>query len=63
MTRHRLDRRRSKGEGRERAPRPTLNLALRRMRLLLCYVDRALTAGRVSFGDGQDYTLIQEHSV
>jgi hypothetical protein len=62
MTRRRLDRRRSKGEGRERAPRPSLNLALRRMRLLFCDVDRALTAGRVSFGDGKDFTLIQERS-
>jgi hypothetical protein len=63
MTRHRLDRRRSKGEGRERAPRQSLNLARRRMRLLFYDVDRALTPGRVSFGDGNDYTLIQEHSV
>ena len=62
MARHRLDWRKSKGEGRERAPRPPLNLALRRMRLLFCDVDRALTAGRVSFGDGKGYTLIQEHS-
>jgi len=63
MTRHRLDRRGSKGEGRERAPRPSLNLALRRVRFIFCDVDRALAAGRVLFGDGKDYTLIQEHSV
>ncbi len=43
MARHRLDWRKSKGEGRERAPRPSLNLSLRRMRPRFC-VDIAFSA-------------------